>query len=171
MNCVNCGHCVCSHRAKKLVASAAKCQCPDRKDERPCQLGSGAAGRKDAGEWGTWEKRMCFSGYNAADTHNFTAGAYRRQNLNHCVASSAFCYNLRFMGDILQFTLSQKHFATDRKLFRATLSRPHSHKPENTARSSPKDFIFECDNSCGYFPEAIQIQTQTHWRFIWQTAD
>jgi len=112
MNCVNCGHCVCSHRAKKLVASAAKCQCPDRKDERPCQLGSGAAGRKDAGEWGTWEKRMCFSGYNAADTHNFTAGAYRRQNLNHCVASSAFCYNLRFMGDILQFTLSQKHFAT-----------------------------------------------------------
>jgi len=83
MNCVNCGHCVCSHRAKKLVASAAKCQCPDRKDERPCQLGSGAAGRKDAGEGGTWEKRMCFSGYNAADTHNFTAGAYRRQNLNH----------------------------------------------------------------------------------------
>lgn len=45
------------------------------------------------------------------DTHNFSAGAYRRQNLNHCVASSAFCYNLRFMGDILQFTLSQKHFA------------------------------------------------------------
>jgi len=57
------------------------------------------------------------------------------------------------------------------QLFRATLSRPHSHKPENTARSWPKDFIFECDNSCGHFPEAIQIQTQTHWRFIWQTAD
>lgn len=32
------------------------------------------------------------------------------KNLNHCVASSAFCYNLRFMGDILQFTWSQKHF-------------------------------------------------------------
>jgi len=67
------------------------------------------------------------------------------------------------------------------ELFRATLSWAHSHKGRKyssfLARGLRAGFIFECDNSCGHFPAPIQtririqIQRQTHWRFIWQTAD
>jgi len=110
MNCVNCGHCVCSHRAKKLVASAAKCPRRNQKDEKALPAGFLGTGSWKAAGWNVAGVDVLLGV--PADTHNFTAGAYRRQNLNHCVASSAFCYNLRFMGDILQFTLSQKHFAT-----------------------------------------------------------